>query len=321
MWHIRIGQQIVFVCLRVFYSLPHFCFCLVAMTEIIRGDQIQLAIRSHVNPSGRLVACFDCTYLHQVLQQHTFGDDGEVRIVGGAWTYEDPENASWDPVEGSERDSRKIKKATDMSLVKWRGDERGMFLFFCCDVILRMSNRYKLDEICFIFSATCSGMRGKHERALRFQLLVWDPSSETPLALPAAEMPVHCADYNAKLVLRFLDEFLWEARGIVKILVFDGRKAHYSVRRLLFGTATQEDHALVADCNCQFFSKIKYKDLPEHPLPRLPLRLACVDGESYHCFPAPCFLDHFGSYWITCQHLRTLITCFLCSISRFTVYK
>ena len=121
-------------------------------------------------------------------------------------------------------------------------------------------------------------------------MLVWDPCSPIKVPLPCVEIPVHIADFNGKLVLKMLDEFMAAANEVVKVLIFDGHGAHYVVRRLMFGVPTAEDTALVQAAGCKFFSRIKYKEVPENPLPRLPLKLAVVDGETYHCFPAACFL-------------------------------
>ena len=85
-----------------------------------------------------------------------------------------------------------------------------------------------------------------------------------------------------------------EAAQTVKLLIFDGHGAHIAVRRLLSGTPTPEDEALVEACGCKFFSKIRYHEVPEHSLPRLPLKLAFVDGEGYHACHAPCVLVFHG---------------------------
>ena len=65
---------------------------------------------------GRLVAAFDCTYLQQMLQQHTCSGEEDVRVVGGAWTFDDPDNAFHDPRQDTVEDARTLKKATDMFL-------------------------------------------------------------------------------------------------------------------------------------------------------------------------------------------------------------
>ena len=88
---------------------------------------------------GRLVAAFDCTYLQQMLQQHTCSGEEDVRVVGGAWTFDDPDNAFHDPRQDTVEDARTLKKATDMflglyffpkSLVAERNQIHG-FVMFC----------------------------------------------------------------------------------------------------------------------------------------------------------------------------------------------
>ena len=68
--------------------------------------------------SGRLVAAFDCTYLQQVLGQLPRSKEQKPCIVGGAWSFSDPENAMF-PINhpGVEtRNPRHVRKATDMFL-------------------------------------------------------------------------------------------------------------------------------------------------------------------------------------------------------------
>ena len=62
------------------------------------------------------MAAFDGTYLQQVLSQSPLDQEGEVYIVGGAWNPDDPQNARFPIVaeDGTCRDSKKVKKATDM---------------------------------------------------------------------------------------------------------------------------------------------------------------------------------------------------------------
>ena len=63
--------------------------------------------------SGRLLAGFDCTYLFQTLCQHVHGD-GNVTLVGGPWSFENPSRASADLKDCG--DIQSLKKATEMSL-------------------------------------------------------------------------------------------------------------------------------------------------------------------------------------------------------------
>lgn len=86
-------------------------------------------------PAGRLLACFDGTYLQHVLSQApllgTNGDleNMETKLIGGAWSLEDPGNAMVS-LSNAERHRNGIKKATDMFL----GSRRlynYMWLFFC----------------------------------------------------------------------------------------------------------------------------------------------------------------------------------------------
>ena len=99
-------------------------------------------------------------------------------------------------------------------------------------------------------------------------------------------MPYHVADYNTNMVLKMVDTFMHQFHGIVKCLVCDAHLSHNVVRRVFLGNITPEDEQILTNSNLQFLSKLQYKDLPPHNLPKLPVRLAMYDGESYHLLNA-----------------------------------
>ena len=71
---------------------------------------------------------------------------------------------------------------------------------------------------------------------------------------------------------------LEKAHWVVKAVAFDGHGSNCFVREALqgaFRTLRQEDMAEVP-----FFRHLVYRELPEHVLPRLPLRFATFKGRS-----------------------------------------
>ena len=138
---------------------------------------------------------------------------------------------------------------------------------------------------------------------MRLSILCWDPSSGVQMALPALELPVHCGDQDSRFLLRIMDAFMAAASEFVVGLVYDAATPHQTIRRLLHGTPTVEDLALVGelDSSLKFFNRISYKDLPPHNLPRLPIRVAMVEGQVYFGVCGPCSLMvHYGSFIFIC---------------------
>ena len=106
--------------------------------------------------------------------------------------------------------------------------------------------------------------------------------------MAVAEMPYHVSSYNARWVLHMLDGFMHEAHAVVKILICDAHLAHCTVRRLFLGVPTPDDKVALQSMDFKFLNKLTFRDVPDHNLPRLPLRLVEFDNESYHLLPACC---------------------------------
>ncbi|CAK9028794.1 Uncharacterized protein SCF082_LOCUS18513, partial [Durusdinium trenchii] len=144
------------------------------------------------------------------------------------------------------------------------------------------------------------------------QILCWDPMAETQMVLPAAELPLHCADIDAKAVLRIVDAFMIQAHHFVRALVFDGATQHQALRRICYGNLTEQDKQLLQDPALRFFSRLAHTPLPEHDLPRLPIRVPSFEGEPFFCLGGPCHATkntggqvtspcrtvHMGRYWV-----------------------
>lgn len=129
---------------------------------------------------------------------------------------------------------------------------------------------------------------------LRLSILVWDPCAQKQIALPAAEIPYHCADYDGRFVVRALDRFLFASAPYLRAIVFDAATAHQLLRRAFFGTLTDQDTRILNDPTLKFFNRLHYKPMPEHILPRLPIKLAFFEGEAFCALPAPCGFIFFS---------------------------
>ena len=131
---------------------------------------------------------------------------------------------------------------------------------------------------------------------IRFSIVCWDPSAAISVTLPLAEMPVHIADFDTKFLMRAVDIFMSEAHPYIKVLICDSHKSHTALRRIMFGMPTDADKILLYENDFKFLSKLKFQDLPEHDLPRLPTRLVTFEGEAYHLMPGCCGSAGFQSF-------------------------
>lgn len=95
---------------------------------------------------------------------------------------------------------------------------------------------------------------------------------------------------NGSMVLKMLDIFLTAAAPFVFGVIFDAATPHQVVRRVLFGMPTKEDLVLLEDPSLTFFSKVSHCELPQHGLPRLPIRVTMFESEPYVAFCGTCAL-------------------------------
>lgn len=94
----------------------------------------------------------------------------------------------------------------------------------------------------------------------RLQFLCWDPAMRKAFALPAAEMPIHIAEYNSKFVILALDRFMKNASEYVRGVICDNHGAHLLLRRLWFGNATPEDKITLSSCNLSWLSRMTHQE-------------------------------------------------------------
>ena len=140
----------------------------------------------------------------------------------------------------------------------------------------------------------------------RFTILAWEPSAKVPLDLSPLQLPVHCAEMDSFTVLKILDDFMYEASDVLVGLIFDGATGHQTARRLLFGTPTSQDLKLAK--NMRFFGQLSYCELPDHPLPRLPIQFAMFRSECYIPLPAVCVWPEMANFSV-CVFMYVAICC------------
>ena len=111
------------------------------------------------------------------------------------------------------------------------------------------------------------------------ECVVWDPNVRRKLPLPVCSLPVQHnfagtgATYRGCMyILKTIGKVLAAANGTVKGVTFDSHGSHMWVRRCLHGQFRGINKADLADV--EFFGKLRYENLPEHGLPRLPIRVA-----------------------------------------------
>ena len=106
-----------------------------------------------------------------------------------------------------------------------------------------------------------------------------------------------------KEVLLMVGRFMSSAISIVKVLIFDGHNAHGYLRECLMGWFEKVDRTWLE--GLEFWGDLEYRDLPQHCLPRLPMRLAFHSGEAVSCIAAPCDCVALRSHVIPCESSLT----------------
>lgn len=152
---------------------------------------------------------------------------------------------------------------------------------------------------------------------VRMEILCWDPMAAVQMVLPAAEIPVHCGEFDGKTVLRIMDAFMVEAHYYVKALVFDAATPHLALRRICFGLMTQQDKELLRDPSLRFFPRLAYKPLPAHDLPRLPVNVPFFEGEPFFALCGPCAVSKMFQAFQFLKFFLQFVVCAGCCISGF----
>ena len=126
---------------------------------------------------------------------------------------------------------------------------------------------------------------------LRLSIVCWDPGMNRSMRIPVCDLPYHIASYDAKYVLKVMDAFMAEASSCVKALICDAHKSHCSLKRIMFGVATEQDKETVSELNLKWLPQLEFRDLPESCVPRLPVKIAHIHDEVYHMIPGACALE------------------------------
>jgi hypothetical protein len=152
--------------------------------------------------------------------------------------------------------------------------------------------------------------------------LAWDPSAMQKAPLTYCSLPVRHSFKGAEkykgnwtileIVGRIMES---DARSgkTIRGLVFDAHGSHAFVRRVIFGDF--EDVCRESVKKVPFFRHLEHRELPNHRLPRLPLRIALYEGEPIFCMVGPCFSDLLSTselqiIAVGCL-LGSLVGCFL----------
>lgn len=87
------------------------------------------------------------------------------------------------------------------------------------------------------------------------------------------------------MVSRLMEKGSW----LIKALTFDAHNSNAWIREVLFGQFQTIKHS---DIQClPWFSELKFRDLPSHCLPYLPLKICTHDDVPVWALCGPCSFD------------------------------
>ncbi|CAK9073231.1 ZnF_CDGSH domain-containing protein [Durusdinium trenchii] len=87
-------------------------------------------------------------------------------------------------------------------------------------------------------------------------------------------------------LLRIVDEVMFQAADFVQMFIFDGETCHQIIRSAVHGDANLAIKRQLMET--KFFSKIRYRPIEGlESLPRIPLKIAFVDGHPLWALPGP----------------------------------
>lgn len=91
-------------------------------------------------------------------------------------------------------------------------------------------------------------------------------------------------------MLLIVDKLLAATSSIVQAITFDAHQSHTLFRQALFGQVSEADGQQMQEMDLQFFSRVSYKELPAHALPRLPAKVCIADGKAVWPIQGACVL-------------------------------
>ena len=133
------------------------------------------------------------------------------------------------------------------------------------------------------------------------EMLMWDPVARRKTPLSVCSLPIAegfqgtNAKYRSSLyILEIVGKVLDNDDATVKAVIFDNATQHLLLRQIVFG---QKENIVESDlAEIPFFSTLRFKELPRHPLPRLPVRIALQQGEVFWAIPGVCFLAPYSQF-------------------------
>ncbi|CAK8996274.1 unnamed protein product, partial [Durusdinium trenchii] len=144
----------------------------------------------------------------------------------------------------------------------------------------------------------------------------WDPSAPKKACLSACAIPLGSsfegldAKYKGNwAMLHTLGTVLSHSDQIIRGIAFDAATTHQFIRKVLCGQLQDVD--LEELRTVPFFGELEWQELPENPLPRLPVRIAMYRGKAVWALPGPCHAgknsggqlasclrtSYYGSFW------------------------
>ena len=93
---------------------------------------------------------------------------------------------------------------------------------------------------------------------------------------------------HSEEVLRMVGRLMAEGSQFIKALAFDAHHSHKYLREVLLG----DFRTISAESlqGIEWFEKLRWMDLPQHALPRLPLKICLFGNLSVVALPGPCCL-------------------------------
>lgn len=128
------------------------------------------------------------------------------------------------------------------------------------------------------------------------EFLCWDMSARRKACLSACALPVQTNFAGVRgthrgswYILNVVGTVLaTPGSECIKGVVFDAATTHGLVRKAFFGCIHDFDETELRAT--PFFGELRYQDLPQHDLPRLPVKLARYKQEIVWGIPGVCFL-------------------------------
>lgn len=128
------------------------------------------------------------------------------------------------------------------------------------------------------------------------EMVVWDPSALRKLPLSVCAVPIETNFSGPGSTMRgcwfmidLLGRILEQSGSFLRAITFDAHGSHSVIRRVLGGQmqgVNQDDLAKLG-----FWKDLQWRDLPEHPLPRLPIKVCLHKGEPIYGIPGVCDLS------------------------------